>query len=304
MMPNTAFGLLITFASLLAVFMPSSIARLLVAGGWNGTPGNTEADLRCMLVPTQSDLTVHLLSYGLLFAVLAGGVAGGTTFFSQWRRTERFVRRLLVQRAVERATLERLAGRIGLAGRVDLVQSDEPRCFCYGLVRPRVCITTRLVQMLDRSELEAVLRHEAYHLRNYDPLRILLGRALVSAFFFVPALRDLFAHYELHVELIADRQAVRQMRGPGSLAAALDKLLDARTAGPASLPAIAHGGSLELRIDSLLGDSVAPPTLKGWRRGIVSVLLMLLITAPALAPLVGAEPKIFSALAATPHAAC
>jgi hypothetical protein len=48
----------------------------------------------------------------------------------------------------------------------------------------------------------------------------------------MPAPRDLFAHYRLHVELVADKEAVHRMRGVQSLTAAPDKLLDVRATGP------------------------------------------------------------------------
>lgn len=303
-MPNAAFALLLVVAGSLVVAAPSSAARLLMAGGWSDVSDGGALDVRCLLIPGASDLIVHLLSYGLLCAILAGGVTGAWTVLSERRRTERFVRRYLSRRVDDRGSLQRLAEQVGLVGRIDLVEALEPRCFCYELVQPRVVVTTGLVAMLSDTELEAILRHEAYHVRNYDPLRLLVGRALVAAFFFVPALRDLFAHYRLHVEVIADEQAVRQMHQVQSLAAALDKLLDAETASPMLLPAIAGASSLELRIDHLLGEPVQASIRTPTPRLAVSLLLVLLVAAPALASVAVGEPGLLVALAAAPHPSC
>ncbi len=298
-MPNTAFTLLITLAGLLAILTVDSVTSLLMMGA-----GGAGFDLYCLLIPSTSDLAVHLLTYGLLLLVLVGAATGWRALLGERNRTERFLRRYLVRRAGERGTLEGVADRVGLGGRIDLVDVDEPRCFCYGLVRPRVCVTTGLMALLDDAEQEAVLRHEAYHVRNYDPLKLTLGRALVSAFFFVPALRDLYEHYRLHVELLADKQAVRQMRQAQSLAAALDKLLDARAPGLPTLPDIAHGGSLALRIDSLLGDPVRVSIRMQPVRLVLSAVLVLLIAAPAVATPAIAQDRLLAALASAPHGPC
>jgi beta-lactamase regulating signal transducer with metallopeptidase domain len=302
-MPNTAFGLLVTLASLLTIAAPSSIASLLRVGARGDPSSSGQPELRCLLIPSASDFGLHLVSYGLLLVVLLAAAGGGYALLLDWCRTRRFVQCCLDRRADGLGALERLAEDAGLGGRVDLVRSADPRCFCYGLVRPRVCVTTGLLDALGPAPLEAVLRHEAYHARNYDPLRLILGRVLVSAFFFVPTLRDLFEHYRLHIELVADKEAVRQMGEPESLAAALDTLLDAGVAGPAAVPGVAHDNSLELRIDSLLGEPVRASVGTRTRLGL-SVLLVLLVAAPALAPLVAGERELLAALASTPHAAC
>jgi Zn-dependent protease with chaperone function len=275
-----------------------------VAGGRTDLSGNEQLDVRCIFVPTTSDLAVHLWSYVLLLTILAGGVAGVWAVWSERRRTTVFLQQCLGCMADEQGALHRAAERVGLAGRVDLVDAVEPRCFCYGLMRARVVVTTGLLTMLSEPEVEAVLRHEAYHVRNRDPLRLIVGRTLVSAFFFIPALRDLFTHYRLHVELAADTEAVRQMGGPQSLAAALDKLLDLRVPGPKALPSIAYGSSLELRIDSLLGEPVRLSVRTSALRVATSLLLLLLFTAPGLTPLVAGEREVLAILAPMPHAAC
>jgi len=38
------------------------------------------------------------------------------------------------------------------------------------------------------AELDAVLEHEHYHVRNRDPLKLVLARALPAAFFYLPVL--------------------------------------------------------------------------------------------------------------------
>jgi Zn-dependent protease with chaperone function len=302
-MPNAAFALLVFLAGSLAIAGPSSITRLLVASGPDSSLTDGGVSLRCMLVPTASDVPIHLLTY-LLFAVAIVGVAAGaSSLLSEHRRTQRLIRTLMGRRTPIPAALGHLIAGVGLGGHVDLVETREPLGFCFGLARPRVCLTTGLVAMLTHRELEAVLHHEAYHVGNRDPLRMLVGRALAAAFFFVPCCHDLLAHYRRHVEVIADRGAVRQMGEVDSLASALDKLLDAPGAGLSSLPGV-NGGSLELRIDNLLGQPTTLSVRTMIPRLVLSAVGVLVIAAPAVLPLIIGNYPLLSALAVSPHLSC
>lgn len=304
MMPNAAFGLLVSLASSLAVSGPVSVAVLLMTGGNVESLPSHGIDLTCLLVPTGSDWTVHGLSYALFVAVMIGAGTGTWSLIVEQWRTQRLVERCLAASGATGEATRLVARRVGLNGRLDVVAAADPACFTHGLVRPRVCISSGLLDALEHAELEAVLRHERYHVRHYDPLRIMLGRALVSAFFFVPILRDLFLHYRLHVELAADRAAVEQMRERHSLASALDKLLDRRAIVPSTLPGIAHGNGLEARIDSLVGDPVRACSLARLSSLVISALPVLLLSLPTLSALTNAEPRLLTVLAWAPHAPC
>lgn len=302
-MPNAAFALLVVVAGSLAVAGPSSITRLLIAGGADASLTDGGFSLRCMLVPTAADVPIHLLTY-VLVVVGALGVAGGAaSFFLERRRTDRLMNTLLARQVPIPAPLSDLIVAVGLAGRVDLVESAQPIGFCYGLRRPRVCLAVGLVMVLSHRELEAVLRHEAYHVRNRDPLRMLVGRALAATFFFVPSCHDLLAHYHRHVEVIADRAAVRQMGEVHSLASALDKLLDAPNSGFASLPGVS-GGALELRIDSLLGKPAKLSIRTMVPRLALSAVGILVIAAPAVLPFIIGDHPFLPALTVSPHLSC
>ena len=80
--------------------------------------------------------------------------------------------------------------RFGLRA-VQVVSTDEVLCFCIGLLRPRIVVSTGLVNLLDRAELDAVLAHEASHQRRRDPLRLMVASVAIRGLFFVPALTDL-----------------------------------------------------------------------------------------------------------------
>ncbi len=143
--------------------------------------------------------------------------------------------------------LRRAASHTGLAGRVVLVDAAESFSFVYGILTPRVVVTSGLLDSASPGELRAVLEHERYHVCNLDPLKMLVMRALSATLFFLPALSSLRARYVTSRELAADRRAVltcgrrplagallKVMRGPEwselSVSAPFDghRLLDAR----------------------------------------------------------------------------
>jgi Peptidase family M48 len=94
-----------------------------------------------------------------------------------------------------------VAGRLGLAGRVDCVTADQAFAVTRGLLRPRILVSSGALATLDPAELAAVLGHERAHLRRRDPLRLLAARLLADAGCYLPALRWLSHRFALHCEL-------------------------------------------------------------------------------------------------------
>jgi Zn-dependent protease with chaperone function len=147
--------------------------------------------------------------------------------------------------------LQQAATAAGLSGRVVLVNCPESFSFAYGALTPRVAVSRGLLEGVSTEELRAVLEHERYHVRNLDPLKVLVVRALPATFFFLPALRALRSRYVAARELAADRRAVRAC-GRKPLVGALMKVVR----GPAwseleVAPAIGGSELLDLRVAQL-----------------------------------------------------
>ncbi len=181
--------------------------------------------------------------------------------------TRRVLRDVLGKGTALDERLARLARAAGLGARVDLVQDPAVFTFCHGLARPRVCLSTGLVGMLDDPELLAVLRHEAHHLRHRDPVKILISRALSSGLFFLPLASALHDAYLAAKELCADAEAA-----PGGdelpLARALVKMLQAqRPAWPAGVLAVGSFSPTEARLQQLIEPGSVElrlPTMADW----------------------------------------
>jgi Zn-dependent protease with chaperone function len=152
------------------------------------------------------------------------------------------------------------AGEAGLADRVTLFDSTGSCSFVYGLLAPRVAISSDLLSRLSEAELRAALEHERYHVQSLDPLRSALTDAAVDAMFFLPALRTLGVRYEAARELAADRRAVGIV-GPRPLAGALLKTMEgAPVDRPATIP-LAAWRSIDSRLVQL--ETEREPCLAG-----------------------------------------
>lgn len=129
-----------------------------------------------------------------------------------------------------------------------VVEGSAAEAFCAGYLRPRIYLSRGAIDGLDRSELLAVVAHEAHHLKRRDPLRLLLARALADGLFFIPILGRTVDRYAALEELAADEAAVATVRSRKPLAAALLKF-GARE--PSASPVV---GIAPERVDHLMGD--------------------------------------------------
>lgn len=213
-------------------------------------------------------LTLSLVP--LMLAALALSSA-----FRQVFATHSLTRRLLEQAVVPTPEpLVRLAIDCGLEDRIRLIDSPEFYAFCFGWLRPQICVSTAVVNELPSTELEAVLRHESWHVQRRDPLRLLVADALGSALFFLPVARELARHYALERELGADGATVRAMNDRRPLAGALYRAATGDSAGPSLQTTVGAFNAVDARIDQLLGGGVPAFRLRRLR-AFVSVLMLI-----------------------------
>ena len=211
------------------------------------------------------NLLVWVSSLGALVPVLVVGCAVIVvvlTLIRQWRATRRLLGALAPYWVPAPPRLVRIAREVGLEDRIDCVAGIMIGPFCYGFVRPRVCVSMALLDMLDDSELRAVLRHEGYHAQSRDPLKIWLSRALARGLYFLPLAGDLRDSYLSAKEVAADEVMARTEELP--LASALVKIMSAAPSrlgslAPAASPVEATAGALgEVAVAGLISISRVP----------------------------------------------
>lgn len=147
--------------------------------------------------------------------------------------------------------LQKVAGQVGFENKVLLIEDENLYSFCFGFLNPKIIITSGLVSRLTQKELEAVLLHGQAHLKNKDPLKLLIGKAVASMFFFLPIFRELYRNMEAANELIADSWTAEVQKDTVFLRGALRKIIAQPQVTFATVPAISHPDHIEIRVHQL-----------------------------------------------------
>jgi Zn-dependent protease with chaperone function len=197
--------------------------------------------------------TADVVAAGVLLLAVCGISLGLVTLFRQLVATAVLIRRLVARKIALPPSVRIAASGLNLDGRIDVVADDRPFSFCYWFLRPRICLSTALVERLDPDELRAVLHHERYHLRQRDPLRQVVARYFAAGLYVVPVVDELVSFHTLQKEIEADEEAVRASGDVRSLASALYKLLpDADDVSLGLLVPVSSLSVTEARIDQLV----------------------------------------------------
>jgi BlaR1 peptidase M56 len=197
--------------------------------------------------------TADIVAALVLLLAVCGISLGLVTLFRQILATAVLIRALVAQKVALPSSVVAAASGLGLDGRIDVVADERPFSFCYWFLRPRICLSTALVERLDPDELRAVLYHERYHLRQRDPLRQIVARYFAAGLYVVPVVDELLGFHTLQKEIEADQEAVRASGEVRSLASALYKLLpDADDVSLGLLVPVSSLSVTEARIDQLV----------------------------------------------------
>ena len=151
------------------------------------------------------------------------------------------------------------ARRVGVAAdSIRIVEGSPSPAFTTGWVRPRVYLAADVASKLSVPELEAVLAHEAEHLRRRDPLRLFLFRCLAGVLFWLPAVGRLVDDLADEAEIAADDAAARAHALP--LASAILVLVGASPAALEPAVGFQRADLLERRIRRLAGEDAVVGT--------------------------------------------
>lgn|SRR2546425_2720143 len=220
---------------------------------------------------------------------LAGGAQASRTLW----RTHRAIRSR--KRVPSPPQLVRAAAHAGVASATVCFDDLRPIAYCAGLFRPRVWVSRGAVRTLERRELEAVLLHEAYHLRRRDPWRILVAQILHRMLFPFPLVDSLVSRFEVARELDADQEALRAQGSAVWLAGALAALgRGVSLSRPVDL-AIGAWSSSTARVDQLCGapeELLLPPVSTRARLGTCLAATVLLLLAGGQAARANIVPAV------------
>lgn len=99
-----------------------------------------------------------------------------------------------------------------------------PLAWTAGWVKPKIFVSSSLLETLTQEELRTVLLHEAFHQKTRDPLRNLLLSFLADLVFFLPLTNRLRKAFGLARELRADFHSLDKGQDLSSLVASLRKI--------------------------------------------------------------------------------
>jgi Zn-dependent protease with chaperone function len=224
----------------------------------------------------------------LSVTAVASGVALVHALWSIWRE-QRSIRALPVIPLAASDYGDALL--VPLGAEVGVLRSRRQGAFCAGLLRPRVVMTSALLDALDPDERQAVVEHELSHVRGGAPLKLLLGHLAVRTLFWVPLLRDLADRYVLLTELQADRHAIA-VTSRSALAGALSQALEA----PAIVGSAGLADHAAARIDRLFDARAKLPRLIKPQRAALTLLAV-----AAVAGVAYSSPRLSSSQSAQLH---
>ncbi|HSD94508.1 MAG TPA: M56 family metallopeptidase, partial [Syntrophales bacterium] len=145
--------------------------------------------------------------------------------YALFRTVSRILRTMtFIEFAGRHAVPSSLVPRVPSAENVTLFEDRFPLAFTGGFLKPRIFLSTKLVEILDEKELRAVVLHESHHQRSKDPLKGLVVSFLSDFLFFLPVSGFLKKTFHLTSELTADAYSISSQSDPLDLVSSLLKV--------------------------------------------------------------------------------
>ncbi len=141
-----------------------------------------------------------------------------------------------------------------------VIEHAAPLAFAVGFFKPKIVLSTGLMDLLDAEELEAVVHHEMFHRKHGDPLKTFLMSLVASVMWYIPILKSFHHNYKIVREVLADNYAIEQTGSSVHLGSALLKLLKGKAPAPMPVSHVSFSDtSINLRIRQLLEPQTDVP---------------------------------------------
>ncbi|MCB9027383.1 MAG: M56 family metallopeptidase [Bdellovibrionaceae bacterium] len=140
--------------------------------------------------------------------------------------------------------------------------------FTGGIVKPYICIPSDSFEKLNNDELEAVLKHELGHIRQFDLPATMAIQILGDLFWFVPGYRWLSRKIDRLREVVTDQWATVNGAKPEALASALITLKEIPETSEKFILYSAffrEKSLLKMRVERLISDSAERSPRFGWQ---------------------------------------
>lgn len=153
-----------------------------------------------------------------------------------------------------------VASHPGGARDLRIVESEWPLAMASSIPRPRIFVSSKLVQSLSSPQLAVVLAHEQAHLRRRDPVRYFIAHA-ISCLHVPWRRRQLLEDLSLAAEQACDEEAAQQV-GDRLLVAdtivQVERLFHKQSSSAFALLPSFMGNQVVSRVEALLASPQKP----------------------------------------------
>lgn len=194
---------------------------------WQSFLGKLESICGCsnhLSFANHSFFYTSLISLGLVLTAFIGFAI--FKIIKSKRSTKKFVAIALKnKRAGLSRRLKKTAQAIGLENQIIEINNKKPIIFCFGLIKPKICVSSGFTKGLSKYELKAALLHEQHHLLVCEPIKLFIVKLIASILFFLPGLKAFIKQYFTFSELAADQWATNNFKDKAYLVGALRKAI-------------------------------------------------------------------------------
>lgn len=193
-------------------------------------------------------------------------------------KTVFYERRLIIQTTPK--IILKFIDKHGLAGKVRIIADKKPSAFCLGLLRPKIYLSTGLIQLMMKQELEAIILHEKYHLLKKDNIFLITATFIRQLLIPFPIFSDIIDSFIKIREIKADRYGTVLLGKKQPIVSAFKKLLSIETNNSYLLrysPTFTSNQYLETRIHALFGKKTSLFSFKLRNIGITMLSFTILV---------------------------
>lgn len=157
-----------------------------------------------------------------------------------------------------------------------VMNSKELIAITYGIRRPAILLSTSLLDLLDKTELEAVIHHETAHQKYHDTLKLFVLKAISEVMWYIPLTQWAYKNFRIMIELAADEYSITRMGSELGLGSALLKLI--KTHLPRKTPSLLipfADGTVDFRLKQLIEPYDTLPVKVQTKSIIISIHVMI-----------------------------
>lgn len=171
----------------------------------------TVADTCCQFIIKVSQTGVQLAGISVLYLLMTAiGFLSLKTFFSLIKTHLMLKRMCSAELRTSNQEVSSICHKHQIPiSRVLVIKSPKHIVFTVGVWRPKIVISTSLINSVKSQELEAILLHEAHHLNHAHPLLFMVGEVVGRSFNVVPIVQEVANLLKHKLEQEADEWAIQ-----------------------------------------------------------------------------------------------